>query len=140
LRTRANATAGFELTRIAADSEFVGILSHGETGKRLARALALHLDAKDGGGLIAGGTEDGEGGQGLAIKARNEKTLLATRFLPNLADLYFGNGHFRGARASCGAPRGFGPFTATFAGESAFTRILGEALAGVNLTEGTGLL
>ena len=122
------------------DLEFVGILSHGETGKCLARALALHLDAKDGGGFIARGTEDGEGSQGLAIKARNEKALLATRFLPDLADLYFGNGHYRTARACCGAPRGFGPFTATFAGESAFTRILGEALAGVNLTVGTGLL
>jgi hypothetical protein len=75
------------------DSEFVGILGHGEAGEGLARAFSYHLDAKNGGGLLAGRTKDGESGEGFAIKAGDEEALVAARLLPNLTNLYFGNGH-----------------------------------------------
>ena len=60
----------------------------------MARALADHLDAKNGGVFLAGRAKDGESSQGFAIKASNKKGLFAARLSPNLAYLYLGNGHF----------------------------------------------
>ena len=74
--------------------EFVGVLGHREARYGLARALADHLDAKNGSVFFAGGAKDGESGQGLAIKASDKEGLFAARLPPNLAYLYLGNGHF----------------------------------------------
>jgi hypothetical protein len=74
-------------------SEFVGVLSHGEAREGLARALSDHLDAKNGGSLLASRTKDGESGKGFAIKPSDEEALLTTRLFPNLANLHLGNRH-----------------------------------------------
>ena len=77
-----------------AELEFVRILGHREARYGLGRALSDHLNAKNRGVFLAGRAKDGESGQGLAIKASDEKGLFAACLSPNLAYLYLRNGHF----------------------------------------------
>ena len=76
------------------NSELVGILGHGEARYGLASAFPFYFNAKDGGGLPAGGTKHGEGSEGFTVKAGNEERLLAARPFPHLTDLNLGNRHF----------------------------------------------